>query len=102
MRLLKTILLRDQICRSLVCLMCQFTAIANTTLQMVSPHHLRGRVMSVYMLVFNGTTPIGNLFTGVLATPFGAPLALFISALLSLIAAVFGWIYRKPAEKSLV
>jgi MFS family permease len=78
-----------------------FTAIANTTLQMVSPHHLRGRVMSVYMLVFNGTTPIGNLFTGVLAAPFGAPVALFVSAVLSLIAAVCGWIYRKSAEKSL-
>src|SRR3989440_1895442 len=78
-----------------------FTAIANTTLQTVSPDHLRGRVMSVYMMVFNGTTPVGNLFTGALATPFGASISLLVGALLSLVAAVFGWIYRKPAEKSL-
>lgn len=78
-----------------------FTAMANTTLQTVSPNHLRGRVMSVYMMVFNGTTPVGNLFIGGLAAPFGASFSLLVGALLSLIAAVFGWIYRKPAEKSL-
>jgi MFS family permease len=78
-----------------------FTALANTTLQTVSPNHLRGRVMSVYMMVFNGTTPIGNLFTGALAAPFGASISLLAGALLSLVAAVFGWIYRQPAEKSL-
>jgi MFS family permease len=78
-----------------------FSAIANTTLQTVSPHYLRGRVMSVYMMVFAGSTPIGNLFTGALAAPFGASIALLVSALLSLVAAILGWIYRKPAEKSL-
>jgi MFS family permease len=78
-----------------------FTAMANTTLQTVSPQHLRGRVMSVYMMVFNGTTPLGNLFTGGLAATFGTSLALFAGAFLSLVAALLGWIYRKPAEKSL-
>src|SRR5437870_585858 len=78
-----------------------FTAIANTTLQTVAPNHLRGRVMSVYMMVFNGSTPIGNIFTGGLAAPFGASISLLAGALLSLVAVVFGWIYRKPAERSL-
>jgi MFS family permease len=78
-----------------------FTAVANTMLQTVSPNHLRGRVMSVYMMVFNGTTPLGNLFTAALAAPFGASLAMLAGALLSLIAAAFAWIYRKPAEKNL-
>ena len=78
-----------------------FSALANTTLQTVSPNHLRGRVMSAYMLVFAGSTPLGNLFTGGLAHFFGAPISLLAGALLSLIAAIAGWIYRKPAEKSL-
>jgi MFS family permease len=78
-----------------------FSAIANTTLQTVSPDHLRGRVMSVYMVVFAGSTPIGNLFTGAIAAPFGASIALLAGALISLAAAVLGWFYRKPAEKSL-
>lgn len=76
-----------------------FSAVANTTLQMISPDHLRGRIMSVYMLVFAGSVPIGNLFTGGLAHSFGAPVSLLAGAGLSLIAAVAGWILRAPAEK---
>lgn len=78
-----------------------FAATANTTLQTVAPNHLRGRVMSVYMLVFAGSVPFGNLFIGGLAHLLSAPIALLIGAGLSLAAAVSGWILRKPAEKSL-
>jgi MFS family permease len=78
-----------------------FSATANTTLQTVSPDHLRGRVMSVYMLVFAGSIPLGNLFTGGMAHLFGAPIALFVEASLSMIAVIVGWALRKPAEKSL-
>src|SRR5438552_9474810 len=53
-----------------------FSAISNTTLQTVTPDHLRGRIISVYMLVFAGSIPLGNLFTGGLAHLFGAPIAL--------------------------
>ncbi len=78
-----------------------FTAVANTTVQSVAPDHLRGRVMSVYMLVFAGTIPIGNLIMGALSSQFGAPIALMIGGGISLIAAVVGWFSRKPAEKDL-
>ncbi len=77
-----------------------FSAMSNTALQTVTPDHLRGRVMSVYMVVFAGSTPIGNLFTGILAHLFGASIALLTGAIFSLIAAISGWILRKPAEKS--
>src|SRR5260370_9875484 len=40
---------------------------ANTTLQTVTPDYLRGRVMSVYMVVFAWIVPLGNLFTGCMA-----------------------------------
>ncbi len=76
-----------------------FTAIANTTIQTVTPDHLRGRVMGVYMLVFNGSIPLGNLFTGGLAHLFGAPIALLAGAAPSLIAAIAGWVFRSSAEK---
>ena len=78
-----------------------FSATANTTLQTVAPDHLRGRVMSVYMLVFAGSIPFGNLFTGGLAHLLGAPVALFMGASLSMIAVLAGWALRKPAEKNL-
>jgi MFS family permease len=78
-----------------------FSALANTTLQTVTPDNLRGRVMSVYMMVFAGSTPLGNLFTGALAHLYNAPIALLAGAILSLAAAIGAWILRKPAEKSL-
>ncbi len=78
-----------------------FSANANTALQTVSPDHLRGRVMSVYMVVFAGSVPFGNLFTGGLAHAYGASIALLVGGILSLITAIVGWILRSPAEKSL-
>ena len=81
--------------------MIAFSANSNTALQTVTPDHLRGRVMSVYMLVFAGSVPLGNLFTGGLAHLYGAPISLLVGACLSLIAAIVGWILRSPAEKSL-
>jgi len=77
------------------------SATANTTLQTVAPDRLRGRVMSVYMLVFAGSVPLGNLFTGGLAHLLGAPIALLIGAGISLAAAIMGWVLRAPAEKDL-
>ncbi len=81
--------------------MIAFSANSNTALQTVTPDHLRGRVLSVYMVVFAGSVPLGNLFTGGLAHLYGAPISLLIGACLSLVAAIVGWILRSPAEKSL-
>lgn len=81
--------------------MIAFCATANTMIQTLAPDHLRGRIMSVYMLVFNGTTPIGNLFIGWLASLIGISLTLLISASMSLLAAIAGWIKRSAPEKDL-
>ena len=78
-----------------------FTATANSAIQSVTPGHLRGRIMSVYTIVFTGTTPIGNLLTGGIANTFGASVALFAMAFISIAAAVVAWLKRKPAEQSL-
>jgi MFS family permease len=78
-----------------------FSALANTTLQAVTPDHLRGRVMSVYMMVFAGSSPLGNLYTGALAALFGAPVAVLAGAIPSLLAALAGWFLRGPAERDL-
>ena len=81
--------------------MIAFSATANTTVQTVAPDHLRGRVMSVYMLVFAGSIPFGNLLTGGLAHLYGVQVALLIGVGISLVAAVTGWVLRKPAERDL-
>jgi MFS family permease len=48
-------------------------ASANTTLQLTVPDELRGRVMSLHMLVFAGITPVGNLLMGALIEALGVP-----------------------------
>src|SRR5205823_10247982 len=65
-----------------------FSATANTTLQTVTPDYLRGRVMSVYMVVFAGSIPLGNLVTGGLAHLLGARVSLLAGAGLSLAAVI--------------
>jgi MFS family permease len=51
---------------------------ANTTVQTNTPDHLRGRVMSIYMTVFAGSTPIGAALAGVLSDLWGAPVAVAV------------------------
>jgi MFS family permease len=59
-------------------------ALANTLLQLVTPDELRGRVMSLYSLTFQGMMRVGGLQAGVVADWIGAPLAVAIGAWLSL------------------
>ena len=51
-------------------------AVANTLLQKLVTDQMRGRVMSMFILSFIGTMPIGNLIAGVVSQRFGAPVAL--------------------------
>lgn len=70
-----------------------FSATANTSLQLASPDHLRGRVMSLYMLLFAGSTPIGGYLTGILSEHMGVPTALAIEAVLCLVGVIAGGFY---------
>jgi MFS family permease len=45
---------------------------ANTTMQLATAPHLRGRVMALYLMVFMGGTPIGAPFIGWIGEQFGA------------------------------
>ncbi len=51
-----------------------------TLAQILAPRHLRGRVMSLWLLN-RGLVPIGSLIVGALATRFGAPDALLMTSL---------------------
>lgn len=48
-----------------------FSSTVNTSIQIDLDNQFRGRVMSVYALVFAGTTPIGSLFAGSIDNQFG-------------------------------
>ena len=60
-------------------------ATSNTLMQLHVPDHLRGRVMSIYTLMFIGTIPFGSLFAGWLAKYIGAPHTIVICAVISLL-----------------
>lgn len=70
--------------------MITFTASVNSTIQLKVPHDLRGRVMSVFFLLFAGMMPIGSLFSGTVAKYLGAPAGFLAGGCLGLavIAAV--------------
>jgi len=48
-----------------------FGTTANTLIQVATPDHLRGRVTSLYMLLFAGSTPLGGFLTGYVAEHVG-------------------------------
>jgi MFS family permease len=70
-----------------------FQATANTSMQLTAPDHLRGRVMSLYMLLFAGSTPIGGFLTGYMAQHLGVPAAVGICAALSGFGILLGFAY---------
>jgi Arabinose efflux permease len=57
---------------------------ANSIIQLNSPDEMRGRIMSVYSLVFGGFTPFGSLYAGLAANLYGADKAFIISGLIGL------------------
>lgn len=76
-----------------------YSTSTNTTLQLSSGDEYRGRVLSVYTLLFMGTTPIGGAITGVLADQWGVNVTLAIEATLCLIATLVGLAYLRWAGK---
>jgi MFS family permease len=72
------------------CMMLQMSA-SNTLIQSMVPDHLRGRVMSVYSMMFMGMAPFGALFGGALADRLGAPTTVIMGGVACLGgAAIFG------------
>jgi len=60
-------------------------ALANTLLQFVTPNELRGRVMGVYSMTFQAMFRLGGLQAGFMADWLGAPIAIGVGALASLL-----------------
>jgi len=72
------------------CMMLQMSA-SNTLIQAMVPDDLRGRVMSVYSMMFMGMAPFGAFLGGAVADRLGAPLAVLMGAVACLGGAlIFG------------
>lgn len=76
--------------------MSSFSASANTRTQLSSPPEMRGRVMSVYAMIFVGTTPIGNLLVSAVASKVGAPAAFVVAGLPCFaVACLAAWLWHR-------
>jgi MFS family permease len=72
------------------CMMLQMSS-SNTLIQAMVPDELRGRVMSVYSMMFMGMAPFGALLGGAVADRVGAPIAVAVGGVASIASAiVFG------------
>jgi predicted MFS family arabinose efflux permease len=65
----------------------------NTTMQLASSDALRGRVMSIYTLVWGGVFPIGAFLVGAMSERWGVQRALLTNGSIGLtgVAALLGW-----------
>jgi sugar phosphate permease len=75
-------------------------ATANTTIQLAVPDHLRGRTMSVYTTVFAGSTPVGGLLMGWVASRYGVAESMALGGAVCLVIglAAFAWLRRIRAD----
>jgi MFS family permease len=77
-----------------------FAASVNSTLQLNAAPAMRGRVMSLYSVVFLGSTPIGAPIVGWLAGAAGPRSGLLVGGLAALVGGVALWLglVRRQAE----
>jgi MFS family permease len=67
-----------------------FMSTGNSTLQLSAEPSMRGRVMSLWFVAFQGSTPIGGPLVGVVMAAFGARAGLGLGAVTCAAAAILG------------
>ena len=67
-----------------------FVSVANSTLQLGSAPHMRGRVMGLWAVAFQGSTPIGGPLIGWIISLTDARAALAVGGVAALAAAALG------------
>ncbi|MDR3107938.1 MAG: MFS transporter, partial [Bifidobacteriaceae bacterium] len=72
---------------------------ANSTLQLSVEPEIRGRVLSIYMMVFLGATPIGSPIVGWIADTWGARWSIGVGAVTSVLVGVGAMIWAKAYWK---
>jgi MFS family permease len=71
----------------------------NTMLQTIADEDKRGRVMSFYAMALMGTTPIGSLLAGSVASGIGIPITLIIAGSVTLVTALLFGLKIKSLRK---
>lgn len=77
-----------------------FMATGNSTLQLTAEPTMRGRVMSLWFVAFQGSTPIGGPIVGWVMSWAGARAGLGIGAVTCLLVALVGLLTLRRSERS--
>ena len=78
---------------------------SNTLVQSMVPEHFRGRVMSVYSMLFMGMGPAGAILAGIAADRIGTPETIAIGAAISLLCGIVYALYlpkMRPEMRELI
>ncbi|MGH7911026.1 MAG: MFS transporter [Candidatus Dormibacteraceae bacterium] len=78
-----------------------FQAGTNSGLQLHAKPQFRGRVLSIYVLLFNGTTPIGGPLIGWVAQRFGADVGLAVGGTSAVLAAGLAFVWLRGYRRRL-
>jgi MFS family permease len=68
-------------------------AMANTVVQSTAPDELRGRVMSVYIMVSTGVAPLGALLAGAVANAANTSVSILLGGIITTLSAI--WLARR-------
>jgi MFS family permease len=79
-----------------------FTATNSSRLQLLSPPHLRGRVMSISTLLFAGSTPIGSFIIGSMAESTGVQPTIAAMGSFCLMGVAIALVYMRRVRDRLV
>jgi MFS family permease len=77
-----------------------YTANSNARLQLDTPDHLRGRILSLYYYAWNGLAPLGGLIVGWLSATGGTELAFTVAGIAGLVMAAGGAFVLKRGERA--
>ena len=78
-----------------------FLGMANGLLQTRSPDHLRGRVMSVYTMVFMGLMPLGSMVMGSIGSVAGTDRGLLVGGVACTVVALYAGLRIAPLRDAI-
>lgn len=78
-----------------------FTSSSSARMQLMSPPHLRGRIMSMNMLLFAGSTPIGSLIIGATVERTGVQPTIALMGILCLLGVAGALVYMRRVSDRL-
>ena len=76
-----------------------FIALGNTTLQLTATPTMRGRVMALWSIAFQGTTPIGGPLIGFLSDKTNPRIGLAAGGISCLVAVLIGWLVFRQSRR---